>query len=85
MMRKSLGSPDDLSVMPSYLGHLFRLVYFGYDNFDYDAYLSNSEDHSMRDAAWKKCRDHMGMHMTPDADNDRIQRQQYSKHLLPED
>lgn len=85
MMRKSLGGPEDLSVMPSYLGHLFRVVYYGYDDFDYDALLQNLRDHTEREAVYKKCRDHMGMHMVPDADNDRIHRQQYSTHLLPHD
>ena len=84
-MRKSLGAPEDLSVMPSYLGHLFRLVYFGYDDFDYDALTRNAGDRQGAEAAWSKCRAHMGMHSVPDVDQERVQRQQYSKHLLPPD
>lgn len=84
-MRKSLGSPEDLNVMPSYLGRLFRLTYYGYDSFNYNDYTRNLKDHTEREAMWKKCRDHMGMHMVRDADSDRKQRQQYSNHLLPPD
>ncbi len=82
-MRKALNAPEDLQYLPSYLGHIFRLVYFGYDDFDYARLLSRqTQDHSLRDQAWKQCRDHMGMHSTPDEGNDRIHRQQYTKHLL---
>ncbi len=83
MMRKHLGTPEDLDVMPSYLGHIFRLSYYGSDNFDYGKYLKSGSTDEERDASWKKCRDHMGMYMTPDPDYEREHRQQYTRHHLP--
>jgi len=63
MMRKSLGSPDDLKYLPSLLGSIFRQAYFGVDSFDYAAVSANTEEQTK---AWKSCRDHMGMHSSPD-------------------
>lgn len=82
MMRKQLGSPEDLERMPSYLGHVFRLTYYGHDSFDY-AKLINAASDGERDASWQKCREQLGMHMVPDPDYDALHRQQYTKHHLP--
>lgn len=62
MMRKSLGGPQDLEKMPSFLGHLFRLAFFGVDSFDYDHMLKAKED-SVRVQAYQACRNHLGMYM----------------------
>ena len=82
MMRKQLGAPEDLESLPSYLGHVFRLAYFGFDSFDYSSLLSSVDD-SSRDQQYGKCRAAMGMHSTPDKDYENTHRQQYSKHHLP--
>lgn len=78
MMRKNLASPKDLDFMPSFLGHLFRMAYYGYDDF---SYLHNWYNTSVaeKNELWKSCRDHFGMHMTPDADDN--SRQQYISNI----
>ena len=82
MMRKQLGSPEDLDVMPSYLGRVFRLAYYGYDSFDYAKWIDVATDEE-RDSAWNKCRSQLGMHSVPDEDYDREHRQQFTTHHLP--
>lgn len=74
MLRKALGSPEDLNKMPSLLGRIFRIALYGYDTFDYSPFING--DSSMKQAAWKSCKDHLGMHFTPDIDDKT--RQQYT-------
>lgn len=64
MLRKQLQSPEDLNVMPSFLGHVFRLIYYGYDDFDYQAVWKASADDKLK--AYRQCRDRLGMHTPPD-------------------
>lgn len=75
MMRKQLSSPADLQYMPSFLGHVFRLAYFGYDDYNYDQ--AAKLDVEGKHALWSKCRSHFGMHSVPDRDDK--SRQQYTK------
>ncbi|RYH30465.1 hypothetical protein EON65_05100 [archaeon] len=80
MLRRQLNSPDELAKMPSYLGHIFRLAYYGQDDFDYEALHAASE--AERLAAYTKCREFLGMHTPPDQLQDHEQhlpwfRQQY--------
>jgi hypothetical protein len=89
MMRKQLGSPEDLDKLPSYLGHIFRLSYYGYDSFNYEQHINavsgstEVEKDLERDRVWKKCRDEMGMYGIPDRNYELQHRQQYSRHHLP--
>ncbi len=76
MMRKHLGSPDDLQKMPSLLGRIFRIALYGRDDFNYAQFFSGVATDETRNAAWKTCRDHLGMHSTPDPDDKN--RQQYT-------
>ena len=79
MMRKALGSPDDLNKLPSLLGRIFRIAMYGKDSFDYTALYRATV--AEKNAAWKVCRDGMGMHSGPDRDtstvDDGSSRQQY--------
>lgn len=79
MMRKSLGSPADLDKLPSLLGRIFRIALYGRDNFDYQSLVAATPDTKL--AAWKSCRDAMGMHSVPERDvstpEDGSTRQQY--------
>jgi len=74
MMRKSLGSPKDFDYMPSFLGHVFRMAYYGHDDFPYEQHWYNTTV-GEKNHIWKSCRDHFGMHLTPDRDDN--SRQQY--------
>ncbi len=77
MMRKHLSSPEDLKKMPSLLGRIFRIALYGHDDFNYQHYLEQSAaGNEVRNKAWKTCRDHLGMHVTPDPDDK--SRQQYT-------
>mmetsp|Transcript_1484 Transcript_1484/g.2442 ORF Transcript_1484/g.2442 Transcript_1484/m.2442 type:complete len:437 (+) Transcript_1484:26-1336(+) len=81
MMRKALAHPDHLANMPSLLGRIFRIALYGKDAFDYSTYY-NAEV-SVKDTAWKTCRDSLGMHTTPDTSLDLslpTHRQQYTEH-----
>lgn len=79
MMRKALGGPADLARMPSLLGRIFRIALYGKDSFDYSALYSASVE--AKNAAWKTCRDGLGMHAVPDKDVSNVDsgssRQQY--------
>jgi hypothetical protein len=79
MMRKSLGSPQDLDKLPSLLGRIFRIALYGRDSFDYTTPYGASEETKL--AAWKSCRDAMGMHSVPERDVSTVEdgstRQQY--------
>lgn len=73
MMRKNLGRPEDLANLPSLLGRIFRIALYGGDSFDYELLAGASAADKL--AAWKRCRDSMGMHATYDPDDK--SRQQY--------
>jgi hypothetical protein len=78
MMRKTLAGPEDLAHLPSLLGRIFRLALTGTDSFDYAALQSMPRD--AWDQSWRKCREQLGMHATPDASVDTadpVHRQQY--------
>lgn len=83
-MRKALNSPHDLQRMPSLLGRIFRIALYGADDYDYSSYASNSVD--AKNKVWQTCRDHLGMHSTPDRQEQQLQysgsaassRQQYT-------
>lgn len=79
MMRKALGGPADLARMPSLLGRIFRIALFGKDEFDYRPLYAASVE--AKNAAWKSCRDGLGMHAVPDRDVSSVDsgssRQQY--------
>lgn len=65
-MRKQLNSPQDLytSLGPSFLGHVFRLAYFGYD----DYYAQKNVLAWTADEQWtqySQCRQNLGMHTNP--------------------
>lgn len=64
MLRKSLSGPTDLEFMPSLLGHIFRIAYYGFDKYDYKTALEASVVE--KDKLWKNCRHHFGMHSVPD-------------------
>eukprot|EP01036_Dinobryon_divergens_P030196 gene30195-39399_t len=66
-MRKNLNSPSDLNKMPSLLGRIFRIAMYGRDDFDYASLASASNDEKL--SSWKTCRNHLGMHATPDIDD----------------
>ncbi len=71
-----LKSPEDLQMMPSLLGRIFRIALYGRDDFNYQQYLEQSAaGDAVRNTAWKTCRDHLSMHATQDP-NDK-KRQQY--------
>jgi hypothetical protein len=87
MMRKNLGGPEDLytALGPSFIGHLFRLAYFGYDDY-YAVYAKTQSPYKKPVNEWTReeylqqfqtCRSRMGMHMTPDRDDP--SRQQYTR------
>ncbi len=83
MMRKALGSPEDLHKLPSLLGRIFRIAMYGKDDFDYSVLYKSTA--SEKNGAWKVCRDGMGMHSGPEKDvstvDDGSTRQQYvTKH-----
>jgi hypothetical protein len=79
MMRKSLGSPDDLQRLPSLLGRIFRIALFGRDLFDYEALVAAPAESKLQ--AWKTCRENMGMYSVPERDSSELDsastRQQY--------
>jgi hypothetical protein len=66
MMRKNLRGPDDLKLMPSLLGGIFRrsISSNGHDSFDYAALVAASNADKL--AAWAACRSHLGMYSNPD-------------------
>jgi hypothetical protein len=76
MLRKQLGNPNDLQHLPSFLGHIFRIAYYGIDHYDYtnSTLLSSSEEKLQM---WQKCRNLLGMYNVPDKDDK--SRQQYTK------
>ena len=74
MLRKALSDPKDLERMPSLLGRIFRIALTGKDTFDYARNLEASTD--QKNVAFKACRDHFGMYLTPDPDA--TDRQQYT-------
>jgi hypothetical protein len=85
MMRKNLGGPEDLysALGPSFLGHLFRMAYYGYDDY-YAKYAIEQSPAKKSFQEWgpeeylqhfQTCRNRMGMHMSPDKDDP--SRQQY--------
>lgn len=87
MMRKNLGGPEDLysALGPSFLGHVFRMAYFGYDDY-YAKYAIEQSPakkpvqqwtHEDKVQSFQTCRNRMGMHMTPDKDD--RSRQQYTR------
>lgn len=78
MLRKNLNSAQDLDNLPSYLGSIFRLALHGRDDFDYKALIAAPKE--AKRASWKRCRDAMGMHATPDPDDKA--RQQYTRTSL---
>jgi hypothetical protein len=69
-MRKNLHGYDDLTEMPSFLGHIFRIAAFGYDDFNYMA-LVNADDNTKLQK-WMSCRHRMGMFSSP-SENERQQ------------
>ena len=79
MMRKALGGPADLQRMPSLLGRIFRIALYGRDTFDYQPLYSATVE--AKNAAWKSCRDGLGMHAVPEKDMSSVDsgssRQQY--------
>lgn len=79
MMRKAMAGPSDLQRMPSLLGRIFRIALYGKDTFDYQQLISASLE--AKNAAWKACRDRLGMHAVPDKDVSNVDsgssRQQY--------
>lgn len=64
MLRKHLNSPADLEKMPSFLGHVFRLAYYGKDDFDYTALKDGSD--ALRLDKYKTCREFLGMYTPPE-------------------
>jgi hypothetical protein len=66
MIRRNLRGPEDLQLIPSLLGGLFRraISVTAEDTFDYASLVRASNDVKL--AAWKKCRDHLGMYSNPD-------------------
>lgn len=74
MLRKHLSGPDDLKKMPSLLGRIFRIALYGHDSFDYSPFVTGGND--VRQAVWKGCKEHLGMHLTVDPDDK--SRQQYT-------
>lgn len=87
MMRKNLGGPEDLytALGPSFLGHVFRMAYYGYDDY-YAKYAIEQSPAKKPVQQWTReeylqsfqtCRNRMGMHMTPDKDD--RSRQQYTR------
>jgi hypothetical protein len=64
MLRKQLTGPADLAQLPSFLGHVFRVAYWGYDAYDYKALFADSEDKRLQ--AYRACRNFLGMHTPPD-------------------
>lgn len=75
-MRKLLISPEDLQFMPSFLGHKFRLIYYGKDDFDYYKLFTLTFDEQLD--IYKKCKDHFGMYSIPDNLDIESPRQQYT-------
>lgn len=79
MMRKSLGSPDDLNRLPSLLGRIYRIALYGRDTYDYSHLISATTEE--RNQAWQQCREAMGMYSVPERDTSDVDhgssRQQY--------
>ncbi len=79
MMRKSLGSPDDLQRLPSLLGRILRIALYGWDNYDYEGLIAASAEAKLQ--AWKSCKEGMGMYSVPERDGSELDsastRQQY--------
>ena len=70
MMRKNLGSPEDLNKLPSLLGRIFRIALYGYDDFDYASLFH--ADANTKLSAWKACKEGMGMYAVPERDESSI-------------
>jgi len=79
MLRKNLRGPDDLALMPSLLGSIFRVALRGHDSFDYLSLLEGKRTQDtaassgiFRDLsdrklqAWNGCRAHLGVLSTPE-------------------
>jgi hypothetical protein len=71
MMRKTLGSPMDLENLPSLLGRIFRIALYGKDDYNYAQWTDEHSGSSVeqKNAAWKRCRDSLGMYYAPEAEN----------------
>jgi hypothetical protein len=64
MIRKNLKSPEDLDLMPSLLGGLFRAALTGEDSYDYKSQAESSNQQKIE--TWNKCRAAFGMTSNPE-------------------
>ena len=65
MIYKNLRGPEDLQMLPSLLGSIFRMAIFGKDSYDYAGLLNTAKhgkNHTdLKLQAWYDCRAHLGM------------------------